>query len=114
MRVGFGEWTPDSPSLASSAIDAKNVYPRTSASYGPLSSIVDYSDAITGRCRGAFSARSTTDGTSITFAGDDAALYRLSGTTFSDVSLSGGYELTEYDAWEMIQFGDLVIDNCLS
>jgi hypothetical protein len=107
--IKFGEWLPDLPSLENpGALIAKNVIPR-STSYGPLSNITAYTDAITARCQGAISVRDFT-GNVNWFAGDAAKLYRLnSGTAWSDVSKAAGYNTQDIERWRFAQFGERII-----
>jgi hypothetical protein len=90
--VPFGEWLPDQPDFNNpGAATITNVVPRTKGSYGPMSSPVAYSGALTGRCQGTYSARDPA-GNVYVFAGDASRLYLLQAgaTSFADVSKSAG------------------------
>lgn len=107
MLVPFGEWMPDQPDLGAAMADADNVIP-SERSYRPWADIAAYSTALANRCQGAFSAIDGA-GSVYTFAGDDAALYGMSGTTFTDMSKAGGYTTQAEETWRFCQFGQKVI-----
>ena len=108
-KIPFSEWTPDSPDLGAGAAEALNVFPRTDRSYGPLNGLVEYSGALDGACLGAFSAQKADDATIQNFAGDASKLYKLSATSYSDGSKTGGYTLAEGERWRFARFGSRVI-----
>lgn len=107
MLVPFGEWTPDQPDLGTAMADANNVIPAA-RSYRPWTTTANYSTAIAARCQGATSG-SAGDGTVFTFAGDIDSLYRLSGTTWNELSKPGGYTTGAEETWRFVQFGQKVI-----
>lgn len=85
--VPFGEFLPDLPALNNpGALMARNVVPRHT-SYGPLKGLVDFSDAVGERVRGAMTVRAAT-GQSFTFIGTETKLLRIGAgeTAFTDVS----------------------------
>lgn len=104
----FGSWLPDLPELQNpGALLAKNVIPRAD-SYGPLTSISAYSDALTARCQGAVAVRDLSNNVNL-FAGDATKLYRMaSGTTWSDVSGST-FATGADEQWRFTQYGNRVI-----
>lgn len=114
MRLSFGEYRPDVLDLNGSKLTrlAKNGVPRGDG-YGPFKSIAALTGSLPATCRGAFVARSTTDGTLRIFAGTATKLYLLDNTflTWTDVSKSGGtYSDLDSDAsWSFCQFGNRVI-----
>lgn len=105
-HIPWAEWLPDQPAIATPALaTAKNVYPRTAASYGALSGLATYSaNALDARAQGAFAARDTA-GTVANFAGDAARLYKLANAAWSDVSRPGGYTTAPEECWQFVQFG---------
>jgi hypothetical protein len=107
MLVPFGEWTPDQPDLGTAVADANNVIPAA-RSYRPWTDTANYSTAIAARCQGATSGNSG-DGTVFTFAGDVDSLYRLSGTTWTELSKPGGYTTGAEETWRFVQFGQKVL-----
>jgi hypothetical protein len=109
VKVPAAEWLPDLPAHANpGSTVARGVVPRSDKSYGPLASLTALSTvALDARCQGAFSGRSL-NGNVTTFAGDATNLYRLSGSSFSDVS--GATYATAADAtWRFCQAGERVI-----
>ena len=104
----FGEWLPDQPpiGLGNSVAVAKNVIPHARG-YRQLSSLSNYSNAIGARCQGAFSAIDNNNNVA-DFAGDATKLYKLSGTTWSDVS-GATYTTNIDESWRFLQFGQRVI-----
>jgi len=110
VQIPVGQWNPDLPDLATSGSnEALNVIPA-SESYKPFPSFGPVSNALTARCQGAIFVRKT-DGTGIIFAGDATKLYRLAGSTFSDVSrVAGGAYTTPADGvWTFTQFGPNIL-----
>lgn len=110
MIIPFGEYLPDLPSFGNpGATIAKNVIPG-GIHYEQFLAMAVYSNALTARAQGAFSARDI-DGTVYNFAGDATKLYRLSSATYSDVSrLAGGaYSTGTDEQWNFTQFGRQVV-----
>lgn len=108
--IPIGEYLPDLPAFANpGATTARNVIPAA-ASYQPLAGLSAYSNALDGRCQGAFATRDS-GGNVYNFAGDTAKLYALSGQAWTDVSRSAGgaYSTPVDGSWTFSQFGDLVI-----
>lgn len=108
----FPEWAPDiaRPGTGKSAL-MSGVLPRADG-YGPVRSLVDFTQSLPGTCRGYFFARRG-DGSIAVFAGTASRLYLLNNTTFAwtDVSKNGlAYAGLVADAnWEFVQFNDMVI-----
>lgn len=103
--IPFGEWLPDLPDKDNpGSTIAKNAIPELS-SFRHLNSLSAFSNALSGPCVGAAWFRSV-DGTIQNFAGVSDKLYRLSGSTWSDVSALGGYSGNN---WEFAKWGDRVI-----
>jgi len=110
VKIPFGSWLPDQPALGSGdSTDAKNVFPALKG-YRPIGSLNAYTGALTGRCQGAWSIKDD-NGSSVSFSGDAAKLYKLSGTTWTDTTRTvGGAYATPTDAqWRFIKFGSLGI-----
>ena len=108
--IPVGDYRPDLPDFQNpGATRALNVLP-SATSYRPLSGLVAYSNALAGRCQGAFATRDSSANV-FNFAGDANHLYRLDGTSWTDVTrASGGAYITSADGgWSFTQFGDLVI-----
>ena len=109
MFLPFGEWTPDQADLGSGgATVAKNVWPRTERSYGPINTFTSFTNALDARCQGFFAGRSKAGNVAV-FAGNASKLYKLATATFSDVSIVGGYTTGSEESWRFIQDGERVI-----
>lgn len=105
LRVPFGEWTPDQPSLVSSQV-AKNVIPYATA-YGPLNSLESFTDALASACLGSFWAKQS-NGTIHNHAGTATTLEALqSDNTWDDVSKALGY--ANVTSWEWTLYGNRMI-----
>lgn len=102
--VPFGEWIPDAAALDNpGALRVTNAFPGLT-SYKPVPAFVQVTGATDDRPRGAISARDSA-GNIFQYAGDETKLYELSGTTWGDVSIGGGYataaeERTEFLRWK--------------
>lgn len=104
----FGEWLPDKGALNNpGAFEARNVVPAGD-DYGPVETVTEDTDAIPSECLGVFGCYDKT-GTPFTFAGTTTKLYRLSGTSWVDVSKSGGYTTSGENRWRFVQYGDYVL-----
>jgi hypothetical protein len=113
MKLPWGEYRPDVTDL-----DGKltrfllNVVPRGDG-YGPFSSLEVLTAALPAPCRGAFMARSPSDGSVVIFAGTETKLYRLNNTTLAWDDVSKGastYGDLDSDAcWSFCQFGARII-----
>lgn len=107
--IEFGEYLPDLPPYKNpGTTEAKNCIPWGKG-YKELGSLSAYStNALDARAQGAFGAQDS-DGNTTIFAGDASKIYKLTDTTWGDVSLAGGYNTAEDATWDFIQFGDTVI-----
>ena len=104
-RLAFGEWLPDLPEFENpGAIVAKNCIPQIK-SYRSLRSLESFTSALVTACLGSTWARASNNDI-FNFAGDAAALYRLTGATWTSIPKGGGYTAAR---WEFAQFGDRVI-----
>lgn len=113
MRIPFQDYRPDVLDLGGKSTRlARNVLPKGDG-FGPFKSIAELTASLGDTCRGAFVARSTTDGSLRIFAGTSTKLYMLDNTflTWSDVSKGAGtYGALDSDAtWSFCQFGNRVI-----
>jgi hypothetical protein len=105
--VPFGEWLPDLPDYKNPGSPvASNVLPDIKG-YRPMRQISTSTDALTGACLGMFWAQDDSQ-TYFNFAGDNTKLYRLSGTTWDNVTrLSGGaYNASQ---WEFAKWGERIL-----
>ena len=108
MRVNFQEWLPDLPPNDNpGATVAENVIPFIN-SYQPFKDLVPFSNALPGRPLGAISAIRN-DRTVYMFAGTSTGLYRLDGSSWTDVSRVGGYSTADGEIWRFAQYGNKVL-----
>ena len=106
--IQYGGWEPDRAALGSAGcVTATNVRPSADG-FRPIPGLSTQSDALTARCQGATAGRDT-DGAVSYYAGDATKLYRLAGSTWSDVSKGGGYATAADDNWEYTQFGSTIL-----
>lgn len=107
--IPFGEWLPDRPDLNNpGAITMTNVVPQTDDSYGPARNMASVTGPLVARCQGGIYVRDS-DGNVDGFAGDAAALYTLSSTSWVDSSKSGGYGTLADERWSFTIFGENVL-----
>lgn len=110
VRVPFGEYAPDLPSLDNpGALLAKNVLPAEK-SYKPFKGLAVYSNALAARARGAVAVISST-GLMTIFAGTETKLYSLGSgaTSWTDVSRLAGGNYNADEHWSFVQFGDYIV-----
>jgi len=106
--IKFGELLPDLPAYRNpGCLQANNVISYGDG-YKPFNTIATFSNALTNRAQG-FANLVAVDGSRKIFAGDSSKLYQLSNSTFSDVSKSGGYTVSQFDQWKFTIFGNTVI-----
>lgn len=110
--LSFGEWMPDISNLNTQASALMlNVVPRADG-YGPFASLLAFTTALPGICRGGFFARNA-DGSITLFAATDTRIYKLDNTAFTwtDVSKGGvAYpQLSSSARWRFVQFNNKVI-----
>lgn len=107
--IPFGEFLPDLPALQNpGVVQAKNVLPSPSG-FDPLPQWSASSDALTARPRGAIRERDFA-GTAHSYAGDATKLYALSGTSWSDVTNTGGaYTTAANERWEFARWANKII-----
>lgn len=106
--IPFGRWSPDAYNLNSGlAGEALGVLPGAN-SYLPWPQMAAASVAMAAACRGAFTARTTTNAIAI-FAGTGVKLYKFAGiaTAWTNVTRSSAvdYAVASDDLWQFAQFG---------
>lgn len=104
------QWHPDVAGINTKPLRmAKNVYPGA-VGLSPVRAPVATTSALTSTCVGAVTIVRK-DGLLISFAGDPSKLYKLSATTWNDVSrVSGGaYATATGDRWKFTAWGDLAL-----
>lgn len=100
--IRFGNLMSDQPDHENpGASVANNVLPLTAQSYGPLAGLAAISDAVTNRVQGAIAAKDNA-GNVFTFAADSDDLFRLNGTSWTNVSKSA--QAYSVDSERMVQF----------
>lgn len=111
MKIQLGEWLPDLGDTNNpGALIAHNVIPSADG-YRPFPSLQTISTgALNAYARGAISIKSS-GGTSYVYAGSASKLYVLSTAAWTDVTRSSGgnYATATEDAWEFVQWGEMVI-----
>jgi hypothetical protein len=107
--VGFayGPWLPDVDDLNSTTTPVASGCLPTARGWGPWPSLSAMSGAVpTGPVRGAFMARTST-GSAMAFCGTATKLYKLAGSTWTDVSRTGAppvpYALPVDNYWSFDQ-----------
>lgn len=104
----FDEWRPDLGEFSNGATIADGCISYGGV-YKPFDSLQAATSALSDDCRGAFSMRAL-NGTTHTFAGTSTGLYKLSGTSWVDVTrASGAYSGSADSNWTFCNYGDLVI-----
>ncbi len=108
--VPVAEWRPDIGSVnAMYTANISNVLP-VSDGYGPIPQCDIYSDALAADPLGGFVAKDTSGSVHI-FIGTATKLYKLSGTSWDDVTRTSGgdYSASANSVWDFEQFGDYVV-----
>jgi len=106
--IPFGEWLPDQEGLNSpGSAYLLNVLPNNDR-YRPLRSLQANTGALDDRCQGAISFKDQA-GNVTDFTGDASKLYTLTSSTWSDVSVLGGYTTASEAFWDFTVYGDLVL-----
>lgn len=108
--IPFGELMPDMGDFeAGGALVAKNCLPY-GQKYKPLEAIAETTNALASACKGSFAYRDSA-GTVTIFAGTATKLYKLSGTSWTDVTraVGGNYSLGTDNFWRFVPFGNLII-----
>lgn len=108
LLVPVADWTPDAaPYLSTNNPVAKNTYPKTDGSDGPLQGPLVLSDALAAQCLGAFAARDNT-GAAWVLAGTTTKLYVQSSLSWTDRS-GAVYAVPTGGHWRFTQFGERVL-----
>jgi hypothetical protein len=105
----FAPFEPDKASFnpTASALSV-NAIPVADG-WGPMPSLVPFSDALPSRCVGAAYVRNS-DGGFFLIAGTQTRLYRLTGTTWTDISgPSAPYAVPDADRWQFARYGTRLI-----
>ncbi|KVP90706.1 hypothetical protein WJ95_09370 [Burkholderia ubonensis] len=113
MLLPIADYAPDLPpnNAEGASANVVNLFPRTKESWGPVGTLSPFSsNGLTGQCLGAITAIDN-GGNNYLFAGDATKLYELapSNTSFSNVSIAGGYALPSGERWNFTQYGQRVI-----
>lgn len=108
--IKFGEWTPDTLNYGSEggSITIRNCLPQGD-NYKAIPSFGYTASAVTGTVIGFYSCRDTSDNVHV-FLGTTTKLYKLSGTSWVDVTRAGSDYTTGNDGWwSFAIYGDRVI-----
>lgn len=109
MIIQFGVWKPDFPAIGPLHLRRAEGCIPTIASYEPFLTLTVTTNALTGRCLGAVSARDI-DQVAHMYAGDSTSLYELEAFTWTDRSKIGGYgPAGDYTRWRFTTFADRMI-----
>lgn len=101
-------FTPDVPTVTPGILlDCTHFIPYE-AGMKAAPSLTAKADALAAACRGA-EALTQLSGSRRVFAGTNAGLYELSGTSWTDRSRGGAYSLGSQTEWSFTQFGDTSI-----
>ncbi len=106
--IPVAEWVPDAAALGNpGSLRIENAVPGPTG-YKPFPQLDVITNALDARPRGAISAL---DNALVTYlyAGDAAKLYSLSGTTWGDVSKSGGYSTGTEERWEFTRWKNQIL-----
>lgn len=106
MRVPFGSFAPDLPTLDNpGALSALNVFPARGF-YRPVPSLSAYSGAFAARVQGAFTTQDTSGNVNV-FVGSAAKIERLSASSLTpeDVTKAGGYTTDGEEIWSFTTDG---------
>lgn len=108
MIIQANAWVPDQAALGNPGmLTVKNCLPGSNG-YKPLPSFVDVTDATTAYVRGAIDVRDK-DLNVYQYAGDAGELYSLSGGSWSDIGIGGGYSTGTEERWEFELFKNTLI-----
>ncbi len=106
--IPVGEWLPDQPDHGRGATIVRNVLPNGDG-YIPFPDFAAQSDALASSVLAAYSHIGS-GGTVTTFAATATKIYKLAGTSWEDVTNTGGdYTTGDEQGWQFTQFGDRVI-----
>lgn len=112
VPLQIGEYTPDMPSYNNpGSSNIRNCLPRTPQSYGPMSSLAPFTNAIVARCQGAVSVTDSGDNV-YTFTGDATDLYDYTSASLTPNTISNGtspYSVATDGNWNFQLMGQRVI-----
>ena len=109
MYAPIQGWIPDADDTAIGVlVDVQNMIPTVRGYAGAPSPLATTIGALASPCRGA-AMISTLDGSSVLFVGTQTGLFRPSGSSWEDVSKSGGYTGSSVSRWVFTQQGDVTI-----
>ncbi len=113
-RVDFLKWIPDGDPKVGDLVECSGLIPYD----GKLNPFPSDSNVSAGAISGTVAKLMFNcldpSGTNKTFVGTNDKLYRLDGTTLTDVSISGGYTIAAGNTWDWCVYGDNVILASLS
>lgn len=104
--IKFSAWAPDQPRFGNTCITATNVYPIANG-YAPFPDASSASDALSAACIGSIELKRV-DGTIDIFAGTATKLYKLSGSSWTDVSAGGG-SYSSATRWRFALYGSRLV-----
>lgn len=112
LILKVAQYAPDLPDLTGQgSANIRNVYPRTSISYGPMPGLNVYSNALASRCQGAAAFIDSGHNVYI-FAGNASDLFEITSgsTTWSNISkTTGAYSCGSDSMWHYTFFnGDVI------
>lgn len=113
ITLPIGPWLPDLPDFGNpGSPNVRNVYARTSKSYGPVASPMVYSNALNGRAQGAAAFIDQLGNVNL-FSGTATKLYRLiaGSVNWADVSKVGGYNCADTSQWVFNYMNGLALAN---
>lgn len=104
-----GEWLPDQQDFLSGGCTVATNVLTNGEGYLPFPSFAASTDALAAQCYGGYS-HIASNGTVTVFAATRTKIYRLDGTSWTDVTNTGGdYTTPLTGAWQFTQYGDTVI-----
>jgi hypothetical protein len=109
MYAPIQGWIPDADDTAIGVlVDVQNMIPTVRGYAGAPSPLPVNLPALASECRGSAMVNTLNDA-SVLFAGTQTGLYKASGSTWEDVSKSGGYTGSTASRWVFTQQGDVTI-----
>ncbi len=111
--LAFSPFEPDralfNPTASELSVNALPV----ADGWGPMPSLIPFSDALPGTCVGATYVRNS-DGGFFLIAGTQTNLYRLTGTSWTEISgTSAPYSVPDDDRWQFARYGNRLIATAL-
>ena len=106
--IRANQWIPDAADFQNPGmVDARDCVPGLT-SYKPFGSYVSFTGALDDYARGAIEVIDDA-GNVVDIAGDDVKLYKLSSTTWNNVSQAGNYTVGTEDRWDMVLWKNKVL-----